>query len=108
MGQALLGGRYHAQGQQKRTDHVEASRTAGDRVQVDLTAWRSKGPKPTRFDPSSVLCRRRQVGQAPLSRSAWHQCSHVGLKPGTDSRIASSWYQLPLQMVSFTRGAFWI
>jgi hypothetical protein len=39
-----------------------------------------------------------------------HQWSHPGFDPGgnsaTDSRMASSWYQLLLQMVSFTRGLF--
>jgi hypothetical protein len=41
-----------------------------------------------------------------------HQWSHPGFDSDCDasdrsSRIASSWYQLPLQMVSFTCGVVW-
>src|SRR6185437_1266244 len=111
--------RCHLEVRSNRTDDGEASRKAGNGVPAHLTLWRSlpdasaqqKGPKQSRFDPFSVREVSQMVDPASarrpsLRRSAPHQCSQLGLKPGTASLIASSWYQLPLQTTSFTRGAF--
>jgi hypothetical protein len=58
------------------------------------------------FRPFSVFSIQAPAGAARQSNGR-HQLSHPGFDPDLDSWIASSWYQLPLQMVSFTRGVFW-
>jgi hypothetical protein len=57
------------------------------------------------FRPSSAFGVQDLAGA--MRRKDDHQWSHPGFGPGLDAWMASSWYQLPLQMVSFTRGVFW-
>src|SRR6185437_14686698 len=111
-GAAIRAGRCRLEVRSNRTDDGEASRKAGNGVPAYLTLRRSKkGRNNLVSTPFSVREVSQMVDPASarrpsLRRSAPHQCSQLGLKPGTASLIASSWYQLPLQTTSFTRGAF--
>jgi hypothetical protein len=57
------------------------------------------------FRPFSALTVQAFAGA--IHRKNHHQWSHPGFDSDRDSWIASSWYQLPLQMVSFTCGVNW-
>lgn len=51
------------------------------------------------FRPFSIL--NAQAFDGAMAGMDDHQWSHPGLDSELDSWMASSWYQLPLQMVSF-------